>query len=191
MDVSRLRGAGLQRGQALRQIRDGAARGGQAARREGRRSAARGARLPHGRRAVQERERHHQRPHRRGEQRVPRAHRELRALPRPHVRPDPDEGLLRAARRLREHLRAGGRSDAREQSHAGAAGGFPTEDRGDDEGIARQLLRCGRVLPRRVAACAGGVSRGGDRRRPQAGQGWPERGSAPGTQRTHPQARPR
>ncbi len=37
---------------------------------------------------------------------LPRPDRVVRPLPRPHVRPDPDEGLLRAARHLREHCRA-------------------------------------------------------------------------------------
>ena len=53
------------------------------------------------------------RPRRHAHPRLPRADGRLRPLPRPQVRPDPDEGLLLAGRRLRQHRLQGVRADAR------------------------------------------------------------------------------
>ena len=74
------------------------------------RAASAGARLPRPRPVVlrQRRRRDHARrraprSRRRGQPRLSRPHRRLRALPRSQVRPDSDQGLLRARRRLPQH----------------------------------------------------------------------------------------
>src|SRR5262249_41808841 len=63
---------------------------------------------PLGGRVNEQREGHPRRPHRRGLPRPARPDGDVRSLPRPQVRPHPDEGLLLALRRLRRPRRADG-----------------------------------------------------------------------------------
>ena len=111
LPVSRLGDQGLQRRHAVRPVRAGAARRRPAGRRSRPRPHAAGAGVPWPRAVVlrQRRGRGHARrraPRSRGCRvpRLPRADGRLRALPRPQVRRDSDQGLLLARRRVPEHL---------------------------------------------------------------------------------------
>ena len=73
--------------------------------------------------------------------RLPRADGRLRPLPRPQVRPDPDAGLLRPRRRLRQHRLQGVRADAgrRDRREGGVR---PDRQDGPRQEEGRRASRC-------------------------------------------------